>query len=933
MNKVSRNQRSVIDRRRVSADLSTKLEGLDDSANYRKVLLSQLRQSLDAGRHAVREIFESSSDGVAAASSNSFLMDQIIRVAFDCVDGDLFPSVNPTAADRLSLIAVGGYGREEMAPFSDIDLCFLHPWKLTPRSEQVVEYLLYLLWDLGLTVGHAARSIDECIARAQKDVTICTSLLEARHICGDQPIFTQFMGRFRREVLTKGGDKFLAAKMSERTDRHTQMGKSRYVLEPNIKDGKGGLRDLHTLFWIAKYLYPIFQIDDLVSHGILKLDEKKLFEKSHKFLWTVRFHLHYLARRKEDRLTFDQQASVADLMQFGPRRNATGAERFMKYYYRVARNIGNLTRTFCSALEAEHKNTIRVTSSEISRKLNVKEGFKISNGRLDVASDFVFERKPVKTIELFRQAQEHRLDIHPNALRLLGRSLKKVDASLRSDFEANEIFFEILTSRRDPAVALRRMNESGVLGRFILDFGRVVAQMQHDMYHVYTVDEHTIFAIGILSGIERGDLSAELPLVTEIASEMLSRNVLYLALFLHDIGKGRGGNHSTIGSKIALKMGPRLGLSREDTETVAWLVEHHLLLSNTAFKRDIGDPRTVSEFVRVVQSLERLRLLLVLTVADIRAVGPKVWSGWKAQLIEGLYEEAAAELSAGRTRLDRQDRVELARERLRASLKDWSADEIARHLSRGYPSYWLSFATEVHTRHAKFIRDADNNGEQFAFNSLVDPVRSVTEVTIYCPDHHGLFSGIAGAMAASGAVIADARVFSTVDGMALDVFWIQSSNGQPYEKLSKLSDMIEETIRNDFKPRRLTENKSSLRDRTSVFAVAPRVLVDNGASATYTVIEVNARDRVGLLYDITRTLRKLRLSIGSARITTYGVRAVDIFYVKDMFGMKVVGGEHIKKIRDTLLEILLPNEPTVSDGGPELRQAHELSSPKIAELK
>jgi [protein-PII] uridylyltransferase len=933
MNKVSRNQRLVIDRRRVGAILSVQLKGVVDPVKYRKILLSQLRQSMDTGRHAVRKIFESSSSGIAAASANSFLVDQIIRVAFDCIDGEIFPSVNPTAADRLSLIAVGGYGREEMAPFSDIDLCFLHPWKLTPRGEQVVEYLLYLLWDLGLTVGHAARSIDECVARAQKDVTICTSLLEARHICGDQPIFTQFMGRFRTEVLMKGGDKFLVAKMSERSDRHAQMGKSRYVLEPNIKDGKGGLRDLHTLLWISKYLYPVCQIDDLVSQDILKPDEKKLFEKSHKFLWTVRFHLHYLTSRKEDRLTFDQQASVAELMQFGARRNATGAERFMKYYYRVAKDVGNLTRTFCSALEAEHKTTVRVISSEISRKLRLQPGFKISNGRLDIADDFEFERNPVATIELFQQAQKHRLDIHPNALRLLAGSLNKIGASLRSDVEANKIFFEILTSRQDPATALRRMNESGVLGRFILDFGRVIAQMQHDMYHVYTVDEHTIFAIGILWVIEEGELSGELPLVTEIASDMLSRNVLYLALFLHDIGKGRGGNHSTIGSKVARKLGPRLGLNREDTETVAWLVEHHLLLSNTAFKRDIGDPRTVSEFVRVVQSLERLRLLLVLTVADIRAVGPKVWTGWKAQLIEGLYEEAAAELSAGRTRLDRQERVELARERLRASLTDWSADEIVRHLKRGYPSYWLSFDTEMHTRHAKFIRGADNNGEQFAFNALVDPLRSVTEVTIYCPDHHGLFSGIAGAMAATGAIVADARVFSTADGMALDVFWVQDSNGQPYEKLLKLSNMIEETIRNDFKLRTLMDNKNTLGDRTSVFAVAPRVLVDNNASSTYTVIEVNARDRVGLLYDITRTLREIRLSIGSARITTYGVRAVDIFYVKDMFGMKVVGSEHIKKIKDTLLEILLPKEMTVSDGAREVRQVHELSSPKIAELK
>ncbi|MEE2694611.1 MAG: [protein-PII] uridylyltransferase [Pseudomonadota bacterium] len=908
MSRLPFDQRSVIDRRRLTVELSAKLDGLSDPAGYRRTLLEQLRENLDAGRHAVRDIFRAKSDGIVAALANSFLMDQIIRVAFDRVEQQVFPAINPTAGDRLSLIAVGGYGRAEMAPFSDVDLCFLHPWKLTPRGEQVVEYLLYLLWDLGVTVGHATRSLDESVARAKKDVTICTSLLEARHICGDQSLFTEFMRRFQKEVLTRGGDNFLAAKMSERNDRHAQMGESRYVLEPNIKDGKGGLRDLHTLFWIARYLYPVNEIDDLVSQGILKRDEKKLFEKSNKFLWTVRFHLHYLASRKEDRLTFDQQAPISELMQFGPRLNATGAERFMKYYYRVAKDVGNLTRTFCSALEVEHKNPTRRRGFENSRKYSVISGFKISNGRLDVANDCAFEQKPIRILELFREAQKNGLDVHPNALRLLGRSLARIDAKLRADDLANKIFFEILTSNKEPAIALRRMNESGVLGKFILDFGRVVAQMQHDMYHVYTVDEHTIFAIGILWSLERGDLSEQLPLVTEIASDLLSRNVLYLALFLHDIGKGRGGNHSIIGARIASKLGPRFGLNREDTETVSWLVENHLLLSNTAFKRDIGDSRTVSDFVREVQSLERLRLLLVLTVADIRAVGPKVWNGWKAQLVEGLYSEAAAELSAGRTRLDRRERVIVAQENLCGSLGDWAPNEVSAYLKRGYPSYWLSFDTESHTRHARFIRDADNDGRQFAFASLADPLRSATEVTIYCPDHHGLFSGIAGAMAASGATIADAKVFSTTDGMALDVFWIHGVDGQPYEQISKLSHTIEETLRNDFKPQTLIEGKGPLRDRTKVFSVAPRVLVDNNASATYTVIEVNARDRGGLLYDVTRTLRELRLSIGSARITTYGVRAVDIFYVKDMFGMKVVGDEHIKKIRDTLLEVLLPEK-------------------------
>ena len=784
---------------------------------------------------------------------------------------------------------------------------------MTPRAEQVVEYLLYLFWDLGLKIGHATRSIDESIARAKKDVTICTSLLEARLVCGDQLLFIELQNRFENEVITGGGAGYLTAKLAEREARHTLMGDSRYVLEPNVKDGKGGLRDLHTLFWIAQYLYRIVDIDDMITHGVLRAEEIKIFRRAHRFLWAVRFHLHLSTKRAEDRLTFDQQLIVAEAMNFTDRSNATGVERFMKYYYRVVKDVGNLTRIFCAALEVEHQTRPKLRLPWMGRREHLVEGFTASHGRLNIVSDDTFDVDPVKMLDVFRVAQQHEFDIHPNALRLITRSLKKIDSRLRSNRFANRYFLEILTSRKDPETTLRRMNEAGVLGRFIIDFGRVVAQMQYDMYHVYTVDEHTIFAVGILSGLENGKLTDEFPLATKIVGDVLSREVLYLALFLHDIGKGRGGNHSVIGARIARKLGPRLSLSGEDTETVAWLVEHHLLLSNTAFKRDIGDPRTVQNFVEVVQSLERLRLLLVLTVADIRAVGPRVWNGWKGQLIKDLYNEAAADLSAGRTRLDRKERVESAKNALRTTLTDWTEDDKETHVARGYPSYWLSFDADSHVRHANLIRCADDEKRTFAFDARVDEFRAVTEVTIYCPAHHGLFAGIAGAMAVSGANIVDARVSSTTDGMALDVFWIQDASGGPYERpehLKRLATTIEETLTRDYKPAQVLAERTILPTRTKVFTVAPRVLVDNNASATYTVVEVNARDRVGLLYDITRTLGELRLSVGSARITTYGVRAVDVFYVKDMFGMKIMDEAHIERIQKVVLTSLAASSKT-----------------------
>lgn len=915
---INKNRREIINRRTLSGRVTALTEQISDPVRRRAVLASLLKDSLQTGREAIKRAFQAGAKGPEVGAANSYLFDQLITIIFEYVDRRVFPAVNPTAADRLALIAVGGYGRGEMAPFSDVDLSFLHPWKLTPRAEQVVEYVLYLLWDLGLTVGYATRSIDESVARAKKDTTICTSLLEARLVCGEQPLFLELKNRFENEVISGGGASYLAAKLAERNERHAQMGDSRYVLEPNVKDGKGGLRDLHTLFWIAQYLYRIVHIDDMVTHGVLTAEEIKVFRRAHRFLWTVRFHLHYSAKRAEDRLTFDQQLIVAKAMNFTDRSNAVGVERFMKYYYRVVKDVGNLTRIFCAALEVEHQHRPRLRLPWLGATEQLVDGFIAAHGRLNIIADDTFDVDPVKMIELFRVAQRHELDVHPHALRLITRSLTRIDARLRANPLANRYFLEILTSRKDPGTTLRRMNEAGVLGRFILDFGRVVSQMQYDMYHVYTVDEHTVFAVGILSGMESGEFTEELPLATKIVGDLLSREVLYLALFLHDIGKGRGGNHSIIGAQIARKLGPRLGLSFEDTETVAWLVEHHLLFSNTAFKRDIGDPRTVQDFVEVVQSLERLRLLLVLTVADIRAVGPRVWNGWKGQLMRDLYDEAAAELSAGRTRLDRKERVKAAKDALRAALTDWPEDKKETHVGRGYPSYWLSFDTDSHARHANFIRYADEEQRTFAFDARVDHFRAVTEITIYCPDHHGLFAGIAGAMAVSGANIVDARVSSTTDGMALDVFWIQDAAGGSYERpehLERLATTIEKTLTRDFKPARALAELTLLPTRTNVFTVAPRVLVDNNASATYTVVEVNARDRAGLLYDITRTLGELRLSVGSARITTYGVRAVDVFYVKDMFGMKIMEDIHITQIQKMLLNILA--EPNQLPSNPE----------------
>jgi len=899
-------QREIIDRRRLVGKLDELAQARDRSPEaLRADVLALFKEALAEGREVVRRRFEAGASGVEAARAQSFLMDQVIRLIHDFAFEHVYPLANPTSGERLALVAVGGYGRGELAPYSDIDLLFLLSYKSTPHTERIVEYMLYMLWDLGLKVGHATRSVDDCIRLAKSDIVIRTNLLEARYLWGDNRLYGELRRRFLADVAAGTGIDFVEAKLAERDRRHRSVGDSRYVLEPNIKEGKGGLRDLHTLFWIGKYLHGVDEVRDLVGRGMLTAAEAAKFAKAERHLWTVRFHLHYLAGRAEDRLTFDLQPRIGERMGYVERRGALGVERFMKHYFLIAKDVGNLTRIFCAALEAEHRRRPRFRLPSRARMLH---GFRVDRGRLNVVGPDAFKQDPLNLLRLFHLAQEHELDIHPQALKLVTRSLKLVDAKLRRNKEANRLFLEMLVSRNDPETTLRRLNESGVFGRFIPDFGRVVAQMQHDMYHVYTVDEHTLFAIGLLHRIEVGTLAHDHPLSTEIIHKIQSRRALYLAVLLHDIAKGRGGDHSELGAKIALKLGKRLGFSEEETETVSWLVRYHLAMSNTAQKRDISDAKTISDFAELVQSPEWLRMLLVLTVVDMRATGPKVWNGWKAALLRELYYRAE-EFMSGSVAGDRlAGRVAAAKEALAAELADWSAEDVEAFQERGDAGYWLTLDAETHARHARLAREADRSGQLQAIASRVDSFRAVTEVTVYAPDHPGLFSSIAGAMALSGASIVDARIFTFSDGMALDSFWVQDAEGGAFDnpdRLKKLAERIELALTGRLRPAPELAQRRTLSARAAkVFRVPPRAIVDNAASRVFTVVEVNGRDRPGLLYQVTRALTELGLQISSAKISTFGERAVDVFYVKDVFGMKVQNPGKVEKIRERLLAAL-----------------------------
>ena len=907
--------RAIIDRgellRRID---STAARGLTPDA-FRAELLKVARAALDHGRAEVMRRFYANQRGVEAARALAHLMDQVIRVLHDATVSHVHVVSNPTTSERLSIVAVGGYGRAELAPFSDVDLLFLLPWKSTPHTEQVVEFLLYLLWDLGLKVGHSTRSVAECLRQAKSDHTVRTALLEARWLWGDQALYGDLRRSYEQEIQSRDVVGFIEAKLAERDDRHRRLGDSRYLLEPNLKEGKGGLRDLHTLFWIAKYAYRVDEVSALVERGVLSAEEAQGFARAQDLLWTVRFHLHDIARRPDERLTFDMQSEIGRRLGYTDHAGTRGVERFMKHYFLVAKDVGDLTRILCAALEAEHKKATPPLLSRLGLRRRKVEGFSVEGGRLALPSPTVFQDEPVNLLRLFHAAQETGLDIHPAALKQVTRDLKLVDNRLRRDPEANRLFLDILASHKDPEQILRRMSEVGLFGKFVPDFGRVVAQMQYDMYHVYTVDEHTIFALGILSRIERGELKGDHPVASEILPTVASRRSLYVAVLLHDIAKGRGGDHSLLGAEIALKLGPRFGLAPEETETVAWLVRHHLLMSNTAFKRDIDDSQTIADFVAEVQSPERLKLLLVLTVADIRAVGPKVWNSWKASLLRELYHRAAEAMSGGIGSQPKAARIALARERLRTALQDWDDDSFALFSEIIYPAYWLGLDVDTQARHARIVRTAEREGRALTVDTRVDPARGVTNVTIYTADHPGLFSRIAGALAVAGANIVDARIHTLANGMALDSFAVQDAAGGTFDrpdKLARLAVMVEQSLDGRLSPTAELRRPVPFARATRTLALPPRVLVDNTVSASHTVIEVNGRDRPGLLADLTRALTRQGVQIATARISTYGEKVVDVFYVKDVFGLKVEKEPKIKAIRAALLAVFGNGETEVA---------------------
>lgn len=909
---------SIIDSGLVREQLTalTKDTGNDGSSpKVRSAVLKLLKEASKEGREKAKQKLFEDGNGTACAWRISYLQDELIRIIYDFAVSHVYRAQNASDAERIAITAVGGYGRGTLAPGSDIDLLFLLPYKQTAWGEQVVEYILYMLWDMGFKVGHATRNIDECIRLSKEDMTIRTSILEVRFLHGVKELHEELVQRFSDEVVQGSAEEFIAAKLAERDLRHSKAGESRYLVEPNVKDGKGGLRDLHTLFWIGKYFHNTGKTHDLVSEGMFTEKEYRRFRKAENFLWTVRCHMHFLTGRADEKLVFDIQREIAERLNYTDSPGLSGVERFMRHYFLIAKEVGDLTLIACAKLEELEAKEVtginRLIKSVIRRTKRIKgtEDFVNDNGRLNVAYEKVFTEDPVNLIRFYKFADDTGLDFHPDALELLSKSLKLIGPEMRKNEEANKIFVDLICSKRGPGRILRRMNETGFLGKFVPPFNKVVAMMQFNMYHHYTVDEHLLRSIGALFDIESGTLADEHPLASELLPNVKDRRILYVALFLHDIAKGRKEDHSIAGEREAKKLCPRLGFNEQETALIAWLVREHLTMSTIAQGRDISDRKTIQDFAEVVQEVERMRYLLILTVCDIRAVGPGVWNGWKGQLLRNLYHETELMLNGGFSKTPLKARVAGAREQLAQALPAWSEKDIKKYIELPYPAYFLSTEFEAQLRHMKFLKEADEQGLQLATSFETKQFEAITEITVMAQDHPRLLSIIAGACVAAGGNIVDAKIHTTTDGRALDSIFINRAYDNDIDearRAERIGNMIEEVLSGQADLPAIIARSNQRKKRYKTFRITPTVEIDNDLSDAFTVIEIECLDRPGLLSELTAALANLSLDIGSAHVVTFGEKANDSFYVRDLIGDKITSKSRLKKIRETLIDVMTP---------------------------
>jgi [protein-PII] uridylyltransferase len=770
----------------------------------------------------------------------------------------------------LALVAVGGYGRGQLFPHSDVDLLVLLPRPAEPPLERQLERLVGMFWDVGLEVGHSVRTLEECLELAERDITVQTTLLEARLLAGDRALFGRFAASVRSALDPLA---FLEAKQLEQQQRHARFEQTN--LEPHIKESAGGLRDLQTILWIARASGLGSTWKELANADLITSQEAREIRRHERFLQTLRIRLHYLAGRREDRLLFDHQTALAGELGLHDMAARLASEELMQRYYRAANAVAQLNTILLQNLTAR-------LVPQLDREFHpLNARFGMRGGLLEARSDAVYGQDPAAILETFLLLQQHHelKGISAETLRALWRASRRIDAAFRCNPRHRALFVSLLRSPSRVYTELRRMNQYGVLGRYLPAFGRIVGQMQHDLYHVHTVDEHILRVVRNLRRFVVPELAHEFPLCSRLMSDFARPEVLYVAGLFHDIAKGRGGDHSQLGARDALRFCRAHGFSAEDAQLVSWLVEHHLVMSATAQKQDISDPSVVRAFADRAGDERRLAALYLLTVADIRGTSPRVWNAWKGKLLEDLFHLTRRLLTGHGPSLESslQARQDEARARLRLyAVPDDAVDKLWRALDT---SYFLRHEAEEIAWHTRLIHWRPETGSPVVKTRL-SPVGEGLQVMVYVPDQKELFARICSFFESASYDIHDAKIYTTRHGYALDTFQVYNPDEQraPYrDVISYIEYELTERLqrRSPLPPLRKPRLNRQLRH----FPIAPEVNIQRDESGTYFVLSVIAGDRPGLLSHITRVLTAYDINVHIAKINTLGSRAEDVFLV------------------------------------------------------
>jgi [protein-PII] uridylyltransferase len=881
--------------------------GLASFEEKRPLYLAASKHYLNHYRAAIRDMHNAGSGGAEVVAAITAMTDILIKKLYKCITRDLTGGQR-ALREQLALVAIGGYGRGELNPFSDIDLMFLYNGKDQQRIEDIAQKLLYFLWDMRLDVGYSVRTTTDCIEMAREDLTVKTALLDSRFLIGSRILFKDLQNTMLTQILAKGSDAFIKAKVDELKSRREKYGSTVYTLEPNIKEGEGALRDLHTALWVAKIKYKINRSKELIIKGVLSEEDIAEFNSALSYLWRLRNELHYQAGRKNDQLTFESQNKLAAFLGYTDSGKVLAVEEFMRDYYLHATKVEHLASQLIAKCVWREEGALRILGYFIRRPIG--EGFYILKNELVIPDESVIDKDPVRLMRVFEYAQKHGVDLHIKVKGLIRRNLDLVNDKFRRNKDVSTSFLSILRSEKGVFETLKLMHHLEFLNRFIPELERIYCKVQHDIYHIYTVDIHSLFAVEETVKLWRGDHLEQLSLLTQLAREVDKRELLILAVLLHDIGKGEGGGHADKGADMVPTIARRLGLSKEDAERLEFLVRHHVLMAHIAQRRDLHDEKMIIHFAKTMEKSENLKMLYLLTYADIKAVGPDVWTEWKALLLQELYEKTYQVL-------ERNDfRLEASSERVRNVKKkvvdilgdDYPEQQICDELKALSTRHILSNQPDILADHVRILLSL-NEEKSFIGRVAHENEVGFSTYTICTFDLPGLFSMITGVMAANGVNILGAQIHTSSNGKVLDILQVNSPQGFIITDESRWK-RIEGDLQQVLSGKLKVDTLVNRRQRPSLLGerVKPRfpskVEIDNEVSEDYTVIDIYTHDKIGLLYSITSTLTDIGLYIGVSKISTKVDQVADVFYVKDIFGHKINNIDKLDEIKNRLLSAI-----------------------------